>query len=509
MRARSQTKRARGPDGAFSYGELVEHAASTADGLLSHGLRADDPVLVSVERSRFHVYAVAGVALAGGVYVPVDRNDPAYRQRLIAEASGARFSITDDAGADRQAIDVLTPPQSDDRGANETPLGLAYILFTSGSTGTPKGVEVERTCLDAFLAGSTEWAGLTSDDVVACFHAFTFDISIWEIWGPLAFGAEIFVVPRFAQVDAHLLLRLVDEQRVSVLGQTPTALRQLAARVSQQRTPSKLRSLLIGGERLDFAWLRPFVDAVEDGSLTAWNLYGPTETTICATGRTISADEIFSERRPLIGRALPHVTVEVLGDDDSVCGPGEVGEIVISGPGVARGYRGLDDPRFTTRGGVRAFRSGDLGQYASARDGREIEFVGRAGGFVKIRGYRVEPDEVAATLSLSDDVEDAAAVDVDFLPGGDAIAAARDPDGRLDSDREGPAHVLGRPAAALCPPGANRPGRSPPAALEREARPRRVALTTRGDAAGGRDAPDHVSRPRRHRASVSATSRFA
>jgi surfactin family lipopeptide synthetase C len=411
------------PDGTLSYGALVERARATADDLVQHGLEPGDPVLLSLARSRFHLPAVVGVALAGGVYVPIDPADPDYRRRLIAEASGARFAITDVPDSDRQTLGTLHGSPEPPKG-EETDDSLSYILFTSGSTGTPKGVEIQTAALDAFLAGCTEWAELTADDVVACFHAFTFDISVFEMWAPLAAGAEVFVVPRLAQVDARLLLSLLQEHDVSVLGQTPTALRQLAARVSDHGLPATLRSILVCGERLDFAWVRPIVDAADDERPTVWNLYGPTETTIYATGRTVTREDALSESRSLIGRALPHVSVEILDDEGFECEEGDVGEIVISGPGVARGYRGLRDPRFTMRHGARAFRSGDLGRYTQARNGREIEFVGRTGGFVKIRGYRLEPDEVAATLSLSEDVEDAAAVDVDFLPGGDAVAAA-------------------------------------------------------------------------------------
>lgn len=415
------------PDGVLSYSELVERAASTADDLLSHGLQAGDPVIVSLERSRFHVSTVVGVALAGGVYVPLDPEDPLYRQRLIAESSGACFAVGDSTDRDKHTLTVLEQRRSRhsgrkrSRGRSEN---IAYILFTSGSTGTPKGVEIEDSCLDAFLVGSREWAGVTPHDVVACWSAFTFDISIWEIWGALTFGAELFVVPRVAQLDAGYLLRLLEEHGVSMLAQTPTALRQLAARVSQHGTPSQLRGLIVAGERLDFAWLRPFGRVVDNNELTVWNLYGTTETTVFATGRVVTAEDIRAERRSLIGSALPHAIVEVLAPDGSECAMGIVGEIVISGQGVGLGYRGLDDPRFIRRCGVRSFFSGDLGRYTQGPHGREIEFIGRADGFLKVRGYRVEPDEVAATLILMDDVEDAAAVDVSFLPGGEAIAAA-------------------------------------------------------------------------------------
>lgn len=419
-------------DGVLSYRELLVRARLIAQCLRSQELEREEPVIVSLERSKSYVAAVVGVALAGAVYVPVDPNDPPYRRRLIVGASGARLAIGDVSGSLDESLTVIDPlmevspgiPTVEPVSMHAEPNDLAYILFTSGSTGLPKGVELENRCLDSFLSGSSIWAGLTENDVVACFHAFTFDISIWELWGALTHGAELVIVPRLAQLDACSLHRLVTEQGVTRLCQTPSALRQFAAVVAREGVPPRLHSLLICGERLDFAWLRPFAERIRSRQLTVWNLYGPTETTIYATGHVVTAEEVLSERRSLIGNALPHVAVRVVNSEGRECTAGETGEIVISGVGVGRGYRNLDDSRFAVQDGVSSFSSGDLARYVTDPGSTEIEFIGRAEGFVKIRGYRVEPDEIAAALSLHDDVEDAAAVDIDFLQDGRAIAAA-------------------------------------------------------------------------------------
>jgi len=153
--------------------------------------------------------------------------------------------------------------------------------------------------------------------------------------------------------------------------------------------------------------------------LEPWNLYGPTETTIAATGRPIRVEETRRELPSLIGRALPHVEVGVFDEDGA---PAREGELWISGPGVGVGYRGLPDARFGLDAhGRRVFSTGDLARVA---EGGELEFLGRSGGFVKVRGYRIEPDEVATALESHPDVVEAAACATDVLGDADELAAA-------------------------------------------------------------------------------------
>ena len=419
--------------GVLSYADLLREAGATAAALREAGVRPGDAVILSAERTRHAAAAVVGIAAAGAAYVPVDAKEPPARVSAIVEGSEAVVALADEGGESALAgtgMDVLELAAAAASGDGEAPhhvpepQELAYVLFTSGSTGRPKGVEIPHRSLGAFLDGSRRWAGLTGGDCMACFHAFTFDISIWEIWGPLVSGAQLFMLPRLAQIDAELLLGLVRERRVTRLCQTPTALRQLAAAARRQGVPPDLRTLFICGERLDFAWLRPFAGAIERGQLEAWNLYGPTETTIYATGRRISAPETEHERRSLIGTALPHVSVSLRSANGAPPGVADPAEIEIGGPGVGAGYRGGGGS--TTRfvrdeHGRRSFLTGDLARLVPEG---ELEFVGRTEGFVKIRGYRIEPDEVATALCGHDTVADAAAVDVDFLPGGVALAAA-------------------------------------------------------------------------------------
>jgi amino acid adenylation domain-containing protein len=326
--------------GTSTYAELRRQAFGVAERLADAGVARGDAVIVAAGRTREAVAAIVGVALAGAAYVPLDPREPAPRVSAIVEDSGAAVALADTstagslAATDLRVLDLATGP-ADERAAPPALAAddLAYVFFTSGSTGRPKGVEITHGNLAAFLAGSKVWAGLDRRDVLTCFHAFTFDISLWEIWGPLTHGARVVVVPQLAQIDARLLLEVVASEGVTRLGQTPTALRQFAAAASRAGVPETLRSLFVGGERLDFRWLEPFAEAMERG-LEPWNLYGPTETTIAATGRPIRVEETRRELPSLIGRALPHVEVGVFDEDGA---PAREGELWISGPGVGAG----------------------------------------------------------------------------------------------------------------------------------------------------------------------------
>lgn len=421
-RSHAQAPAVRDPQRAYTYAEAYRRCVGVAHALRASGVARGDPVLVSTERTVEGVIAILGVAAAGAVPVPVEPDSPRPRLARIIAVSRARTALADDLGlaaltpGDLSTVRLADVPPSSDAAAPSgppyaaDPHRLAYVLFTSGSTGVPKGVEVTDANMRALLAGAQSWDRSTAADVWACYHAFTFDISMWEMWRPLTVGAEVFVMPRLAQLDGDFAYSLLREQGITVLCQTPTAARLLANRVAAGGLPHGLRRLLLAGERLDFAVLEPFSAAVAVGHLEVWNLYGPTEATIYATGYQMTADDIAGERRSLIGDALPHVEADVHEPDAD-----GVGELWISGAGVAAGYRGdpeLTRDRFVTDGlGRRAYRTGDRVRRV---EDRKLEFLGRSGGFLKVRGYRIEPGEIVAALCAHPAVEEAAVVVADL-----------------------------------------------------------------------------------------------
>jgi len=478
---------------SYTYGQVYAGCMSAAGALAADGVRPGDAVLVCADQTADGVLAILAVCAAAATPVPVEPDGPQARFARIVAASGARIAVADEAG--RAAVSAAGIPALDISGsmssglagpqaASAAPAGpqaapappagsqaapaalagsqapaapagpgrsdLAYILFTSGSTGAPKGVEVTQANMASLLGGAARWEGSTAADVWGCYHAFTFDISMWEIWRPLTLGAQVFVFPRVAQVDGDLAYELAGRQGITVLCQTPTAVRLLANRVSRSGMPTGLRRLMLAGERLDFAALRPLAGAVSAGQLEIWNLYGPTEATIYSTGYRITVADIQRERRSLIGRALPGVETAVHEPDAD-----GIGELWIGGGQVAAGYRGdpeLTRDRFITdAAGQRAYRTCDL---VRDRGDGVLEFIGRAGGFIKVRGYRVEPGEIVSALCAHPAVEEAAAFVTEVLPWGATIVGAVVP-----KQGEAVAEIALRRHATVTLPHYMRPGR--------------------------------------------------
>jgi amino acid adenylation domain-containing protein len=429
-RRRPNAQALRDVTASYTYSQAHRLSLTAASALAAVGLSPGDTVLVCTDRNVDGIVALLAVAAAGGTPVPIEPESPAPRLERIAAAAGARLALVDDLGGPAVAARGMTTLHIQDAlgqapadGTNPAPRAaaeLAHVLFTSGSTGVPKGVEVTQANMAALLDAAPGWDTSAEDDVWACYHAFTFDVSIWEIWRPLTLGAQVFVLPRAAQLDGDLAYSLVDSHGVTGLCHTPTAARLLTGRIAKSGLPGRLRRLLIGGERLDFASLGPLAPAVADGRLEIWNMYGPTETTTYSTAHRISAADIEHESRSLIGRALPDTITEIRDADSD-----GVGELWISGDGVTAGYRGdpgLTGERFVTgAGGRRAYRTGDL-----VRDtgGGVLEFVGRAGGFVKVRGFRIEPGEVVTAMCAHPAVAQAAATVSDAFPWGATVVCA-------------------------------------------------------------------------------------
>lgn len=409
----------------YSYAQVRRRAINVAGALRAADVGRGDPVLVCTDRTARALVGHLGVVAAGATLVPVEPDGPVPRLERILAASGANVALTDEAGVAALSgqpvlvVDLNDAMAREDGGASQASADVAYLLFTSGSTGIPKGVRLTRRNLLAFLADAPRWESSGKDDVWASFSAFTFDVSMFELWRPICTGAQVFVVPRVAQLDASSLPDLIDAEGITSICQTPTAGRLFAVAASDHGPPSSLRRLLLAGERLDMAMLAPFAEAVRDDRLAVFNMYGPTETTIYATGYRVTANDIAYERRALIGRGLPHVRTRVAQPD----GDG-IGELWISGAGVAAGY--CNDPELTAQ---RFVSSADGVSYRTADLVRDVgdgvlEFVGRASGYVKVRGYRIEPGEVAAALSSHPQVAQAVATATDQLDGGTAIVCA-------------------------------------------------------------------------------------
>ena len=411
----------------LTYDELNRRSNQLAHYLRECGVGPDSPVALCLERSLDLAIAVLGVLKAGGAYVPLDPTYPIERLAFILEDTGAWVLVTHGAAA---SLMLSTPirrlnldedseeiaRRSESNPANVAELDhLAYIIYTSGSTGRPKGCLVTHRCIARLFDATQAHFHFTDKDVWTLFHSYAFDFSVWEMWGALLYGGRLVIVPYWVSRSPEKFLRHLREERVTILNQTPTALRQLLGLADSDFPPS-LRSVICGGEELEPQLVKVWHARRSDGWPELVNMYGITEITVHATFGAMNAAE--AARQPLhcsIGRPLGDMRIYLLDEHLQPVPVGVTAELFVSGPGLVRGYHrrpGLTAERFipnpySAEAGARLYRSGDLGRYLP---NGEIEYLGRRDHQVQLHGFRVEPGEIEAALSAHPMVRQAVVV---------------------------------------------------------------------------------------------------
>ncbi|MEU9331657.1 amino acid adenylation domain-containing protein [Streptomyces sp. NPDC048290] len=405
----------------LTYAELDSASARLAGQLARRGIGRGDRVAVLMDRSADLLTTLLAIWRTGAAHLPVDITHPAERiTHLLKDADPAAVLCT---GAARESVPVDSPvaptPLEEldgdggpvDPAAAPDPGDLAYVMYTSGSTGTPKGVAVPHRAVAA-LAGDPGWA-LGPDDAVLLHAPHAFDASLFEIWVPLVSGARV-VVAEPGVVDA---LRVREEVAAGV---TMLHLTAGTFRVLAEEAPecfAGLREVLTGGDVVPPGAVARVREA--HPGLRVRHLYGPTETTLCATWHQVAPGAPPRATLP-VGRPLAGRRAYVLDAFLQPVPAGVAGELYLAGEGVALGYTGqwaataerfVADP-YTP--GARMYRTGDLARWTA--DG-ELLFAGRADDQVKVRGFRVEPGEVEAALAAVPGVRQAVVAARDDGPG--------------------------------------------------------------------------------------------
>ncbi|ASW54300.1 amino acid adenylation domain-containing protein [Plantactinospora sp. KBS50] len=439
----------------LTYRELAAEGRALAAELVRRGVVPGDLVGVRVTRSIDVPVAILGTMLAGAAYVPLDPQYPAQRLRFITQEAGIDLVVGQDVpvrghpGAPEAPLPAVT---RDDR---------AYVIYTSGSTGRPKGCEITHGNVLSLLEAALPLFDVGPDDRWTLFHSINFDVSVWEMWGPLVTGGTLVVVDPDAAHDPEALLDLLLTHRVTMLLQVPAVFRLLfEAHRDAGRPRHALRYVIFAGEAVDLGTAAAFVqdraahgaDAGADADadpagVRLVNMYGPTETTVYATFKLLDDDALHGANRSPIGRALPHLSITLRDDDGAVVPDGSVGEMWISGGGVSRGYLGrpeLTRERFVTADGLRHYRTGDLARRSPDGD---LEFLGRVDRQVKLRGFRIELTEIEAVLRTCTGVRDAAVEVATAEDLGDYLVAYVVP----EPDRFDPAQVRAQCQRVLPP----------------------------------------------------------
>jgi amino acid adenylation domain-containing protein len=389
----------------WTYGELNEAANRVARRLRDLGVGPESLVGVAMDVSLRRLAVLLGVWKAGGGYVPLDPELPAERLEFVIGDTAMAVVVADAASAaqvpapdgvsvvdvDGQWDELAGLDGSDLAGTGAVPSDVAYVIYTSGSTGRPKGVLVEHRQALTFLQGMVRAWQIEPGGAVLSFAAFTFDVSVMDMFMPLLAGARVVLAPPEVLHSPPRLAELIRSAGVTFCCLPPAVLSLLTG-----ERFGGLRTLLSAGEELSSELLRSWL---RDGT-AVYNGYGPTEASIGAVFMRLDESVPLP---PPIGRPKPNYRAYVLDGYLNPVPVGVTGELHIGGSGVTRGYLrrpGLTSERFIAdpfgRPGGRLYKTGDL---VRRRVDGTIEFAGRADNQVKIRGLRVELGEIETALA--------------------------------------------------------------------------------------------------------------
>jgi amino acid adenylation domain-containing protein len=397
-----------------TYEELNARANQIARRLRELGVGPESLVGVCMRAGLRRLAALLGIWKAGGGYVPLDPAAPAQRLAFLVADTGMAVALTDGHGAaslagagaatvvclDAEWEAIAARDGGDLAGTGVTPQNAAYVIYTSGSTGQPKGVVVEhRNAVNLLHGMAAQWE-IGPADAVLQFSAFTFDVSVMDMFMPLLAGAKVVLAPAETLHSPPRLARLMRQAKVTFACLPPAVLSLLGG----EEFPG-LRVLMAAGEELPSGlarrWIRPGLRFV--------NGYGPTEATVIATHAELGP---ATPMPPPIGLPTrPNYRAYVLDPQLNPVPVGVIGELHIGGAGVARGY--LNRPDLTRQRFIadpftpgRLYKTGDL---VRRRPDGSIVYAGRADNQVKVRGLRIELGEVEATLAGHPDVAQAVA----------------------------------------------------------------------------------------------------
>jgi len=392
---------------SYSYAQLSRLAGHLARQITEAGIGAGDIVGLSGYSGMGMFAGMLAVMAVGGVFVTLDRALPAERRQLIERISKPRLRLETPDWPTPAEIDALPPHPF-----HVAPLAAdapAYLFFTSGSTGTPKAVLGTHAGLGHFLEWQRANFPIGPGDRVAQLTALSFDPVLREVFLPLTSGSCLQVPPRDQLLDARRMLRWFSESSITLAHCVPSLMKAWLQADTGGRPFRSLRHVLFAGEPLTDGLLQRFSAASGPDTMMV-NLYGPTETTLAKLSNKVNAVEPGVQP---VGYPQPGVEVGIFSDQGRRCGLWEVGEIAIRTPYRSKGY--LDNPALTAerfrRNRLRSdpddliYFTGDLGRFR--RDGK-VEIFGRSDSQIKIRGVRIEPNEVESAMLDMPGVKDAA-----------------------------------------------------------------------------------------------------
>lgn len=382
----------------LTYRELDEHANRLARYLIKKQVGNEDRIGILLDRSVYLLICIIGVLKAGATYVPIDPGYPEGRIDYVLKDSDMKYLLLDKRREQKhfdtvQCIDISLPEISQESPENvETtisPNQLAYIIYTSGSTGTPKGVMIEHRSLLHLFKGITERIDFNPDKSILATTSIAFDISVIELLLPVTMGMRVIIANDRKALLPSEIVKLMRENRIDMIQFTPAKMKMILDHSNDLSFLRNVKDILLGGEALS---KNIYNELVRRTDARVFNMYGPTETTVWS-----SLQEVNSEHPITLGEPLLNTRFYVLDPNMKIQPFGVIGELYISGDGLARGYwskpdltneRFLEAPFLPSK---RLYKTGDY--VRRMRDGT-IHFMGRTDDQVKLGGYRIELSEI-------------------------------------------------------------------------------------------------------------------
>lgn len=436
-------------DGRMTYRELNEEANPIASFLIEQGVKANDIVAIYMKRGLKMLASIIGIFKAGGAYLALDVDYPEERIVNILEDSEVKILITEKENLalvdgikhrlsflqttlcldhnEKSGVTLNRDPGINP-GITASTDSLAYIIYTSGTTGKPKGVMIHQLGMLNHIYANVDFLSITSSDVIAQTASPCFDISVWQFLAAPLLGGITFIIDREQIVDPLRLFEILQEGKITILEVVPSLMSAFLAMIEPQRYKDldHLRWMIPTGEALSVALAREWYANYPGIKLV--NAYGPAEASDDVTLWIIEPDSLENQGTIPVGKPLQNLHIYIMDDHLSLCPVKLAGEICVAGIGVGKGY--MKDPEKTAKSFVpnpyieeigdddysTLYRTGDLGYFT---DDGNIEFLGRKDHQVKVRGFRIELEEIENQLLDADHVKETVVVAKDGKGGGD------------------------------------------------------------------------------------------
>lgn len=394
-----------------TYSELNETSNQLADLLSQNGIGRNDIVGVVMDRSIEMITSILAVLKAGAAYLPVDTDFPEERISYMLK-DAAKVHITQrkyEGRFDTQSREILwesfkanqTAYSNQNRPSANIAGDAAYIIYTSGSTGKPKGVVLTHENLYNFLKTVSDKPGISTDNQFLAVSSASFDIALLELILPFVHGAQVVILDQFERKDPRVILHYLSEKKADIMFATPTHWKMLLE--SGWTSPVENLQVISGGEALSKELASRLIPLCH----SLWNIYGPTETTVFSTIKKVEAGQSLIT----IGKPVLNTRIHILDERQKPVPNGWEGELYISGKGVGKGY--LNQPELTQQKfspdpfqpspGTYMYKTGDRGKFLP--DG-EIQILGRIDNQIKLRGHRIELEEIEQALNKLDSVKE-------------------------------------------------------------------------------------------------------